>query len=56
MQTEIAIGLQACLRVGRLMDRGRAAPETISIVKRNSSGKALEIARMAPRTCWAATA
>ena len=47
MQTEIAIGLQACLRVGRLMDRGRAAPETISIVKRNSSGKALEIARMA---------
>ena len=46
MQTEIAIGLQACLRVGRLKDEGRAAPEAISIVKRNSCGKALEIARM----------
>jgi glutaryl-CoA dehydrogenase len=47
MQTEIAIGLQACLRVGRLKDEGRAAPEAISLIKRNSAGKALEIARMA---------
>ncbi|MEX2647782.1 MAG: acyl-CoA dehydrogenase [Alphaproteobacteria bacterium] len=47
MQTEIAIGLQACLRVGRLKDAGRATPEMISIVKRNSCGKAIEIARMA---------
>ena len=47
MQTEIAIGLQACLRVGRLKDEGRAAPEVVSIVKRNSAGKALEIARTA---------
>jgi glutaryl-CoA dehydrogenase len=47
MQTEISIGLQAVLRVGRLMDEGRAAPEMISLVKRNSCGKALEIARMA---------
>ncbi len=47
MQTEIALGLQACLRVGRLMDEGLAAPETVSIVKRNSAGKALEIARVA---------
>lgn len=47
MQTEITIGLQAVLRVGRLMDEGRAAPEMISLVKRNSCGKALEIARMA---------
>ncbi len=47
MQTEIAIGLQACLRVGRLRDEGRAAPETISLIKRNSCGKALDIARMA---------
>lgn len=47
MQTEIAIGLQACLRVGRLKDEGRASPEMISIVKRNSCGKALEIARKA---------
>ncbi|MBC6439888.1 MAG: acyl-CoA dehydrogenase [Rhodospirillales bacterium] len=46
MQTEIAIGLQACLRVGRLKDEGRAAPEAISIIKRNSCGKALDIARM----------
>ncbi|MGQ0664979.1 MAG: acyl-CoA dehydrogenase [Pseudomonadota bacterium] len=45
MQTEIAIGLQAVLRVGRLMDEGRAAPEMISLVKRNSCGKALDIAR-----------
>ncbi len=47
MQTEIAIGLQASLRVGRLMDEGRAAPEMISLVKRNSCGKALDIVRMA---------
>ena len=47
MQTEITLGLQACLRVGRLMDEGRAAPEMISLIKRNSCGKALDIARMA---------
>jgi glutaryl-CoA dehydrogenase len=47
MMTEIAIGLQAVLRVGRLLDEGRAAPEMISLVKRNSCGKALDIARMA---------
>jgi len=47
MQTEIALGLQAALRVGRLMDEGRAAPEMISLIKRNNCGKALEIARMA---------
>jgi glutaryl-CoA dehydrogenase len=47
MQTEIALGLQACLRVGRLMDEGEDVPEMISIIKRNSCGKALDIARMA---------
>jgi glutaryl-CoA dehydrogenase len=47
MQTEISLGLQASLRVGRLMDEGRAAPEMISIVKRNNCGKALQIAREA---------
>ena len=47
MLTEIAIGLQSCLRVGRLMDEGRATPEMVSIIKRNSCGKALDIARMA---------
>jgi glutaryl-CoA dehydrogenase len=47
MLTEITIGLQACLRVGRLMDEGRATPEMVSIIKRNSCGKALDIARMA---------
>jgi glutaryl-CoA dehydrogenase len=47
MQTEIALGLQACLRVGRLMDEGRATAEMVSLVKRNSAGKALEIARTA---------
>ncbi len=47
MQTEITIGLQAALRVGRLRDQGRAAPEMISLIKRNSCGKALDIARMA---------
>lgn len=47
MQTDIALGLQGSLRVGRLMDEGRFAPEMISIVKRNNCGKALDIARMA---------
>ncbi|WP_374448334.1 acyl-CoA dehydrogenase [Stella sp.] len=47
MQTEITIGLQACLRVGRLKDEGKAAPEMISLIKRNSCGKALDIARQA---------
>jgi len=47
MQTEIALGLQASLQVGRLFDEGRMAPEMISIVKRNNCGKALDIARMA---------
>ena len=47
MQTEIALGLQGSLRVGRLFDDGRVAPEMISIVKRNNCGKALDIARMA---------
>ena len=47
MQTEIALGLQACLRVGRLMDEGNAAPEMISLIKRNNCGKSLDIARMA---------
>ncbi|MEK9734931.1 MAG: acyl-CoA dehydrogenase, partial [Paracoccaceae bacterium] len=47
MQTEISLGLQASLRVGRLMDEANAAPEMISIVKRNNCGKALDIARMA---------
>lgn len=46
MQTEIALGLQASLRVGRLMDQGRFAPEMISIIKRNNCGKALDIARL----------
>ncbi len=47
MQTEIALGLQASLRVGRLMDEGRMAPEMISLIKRNNCGKALDIARQA---------
>ena len=47
MQTEIALGLQGSLRVGRLMDEGRFAPEMISLVKRNNCGKALDIARQA---------
>jgi glutaryl-CoA dehydrogenase len=47
MQTEIALGLQASLRVGRLMEEGRAAPEMISIVKRNNCGKALDVTRLA---------
>jgi glutaryl-CoA dehydrogenase len=47
MQTKITLGLQASLRVGRLMDEGRAAPEMISLVKRNNCGEALDIARLA---------
>jgi glutaryl-CoA dehydrogenase len=47
MQTEIALGLQSVLRVGHLLDEDRAAPEMISLVKRNSCGKSLDIARMA---------
>ncbi|TMH15771.1 MAG: acyl-CoA dehydrogenase [Betaproteobacteria bacterium] len=47
MQTDITLGLQGCLRLGRLKDEGRAAPEITSIMKRNSCGKALDIARMA---------
>jgi glutaryl-CoA dehydrogenase len=47
MQTEITLGLQGCLRLGRLKDKGLAAPEITSIVKRNSCGKALDIARAA---------
>ncbi len=47
MQTEIALGLQGCLRLGRLKDEGKDAPEITSIMKRNSCGKALDIARVA---------
>lgn len=47
MQTEIALGLQASLRVGRLLDQGKMAPQMVSIVKRNNCGKALDIARLA---------
>ncbi len=47
MQTEITLGLQGALRVGRLMDEARAAPEMISLIKRNNCGKALDIARLA---------
>ena len=47
MQTEIALGLHAVLRLGRLMDEGRSTPEMVSLLKRNSCGKALEIARYA---------
>jgi len=47
MQTEITLGLQGCLRLGRMKDEGSAAVEIISIMKRNSCGKALDIARMA---------
>jgi len=45
MQTEITLGLQGCLRVGRLLDENKCAPENISLIKRNSCGKALAIAR-----------
>jgi glutaryl-CoA dehydrogenase len=47
MQTEISLGLQAALRVGRLIDEDKMVPEMISLIKRNNCGKALEIARMA---------
>ena len=47
MQTEIALGLQAALRVGRLFDQGQMAPEMVSLIKRNNCGKALDIARAA---------
>jgi glutaryl-CoA dehydrogenase len=47
MQTEITLGLSACLHAGRLMDQGQLAPEAISLIKRNSCGKALDIARTA---------
>ncbi|GEK71888.1 MULTISPECIES: acyl-CoA dehydrogenase [Halomonas] len=47
MQTEIALGLQAALRVGRMIDDGQLVPETISLIKRNNCGKALDIARQA---------
>src|SRR6185295_7141361 len=47
MQTDIALGLQAALRVGRLMDAGRSTPEMVSLIKRNNCGKALDIARVA---------
>ena len=49
MVTEIALGLQAALRVGRLLDEGELIPETISLIKRNNCGKALDIARHRPR-------
>ncbi|MXX30320.1 MAG: acyl-CoA dehydrogenase, partial [Gammaproteobacteria bacterium] len=47
MQTEIALGLQGCLRIGRLLDEARLAVENISLMKRNNCGKALDIARLA---------
>ena len=47
MQTEITLGLHACLRVGRLMDEHRATPEMVSLIKRNNAGKALDVARVA---------
>ena len=47
MQTEITLGLQAALRVGRLIDEGQMIPEMISLIKRNNCGKALDVARMA---------
>jgi glutaryl-CoA dehydrogenase len=47
MQTEITLGLHACLRLGRLKDEGRAVPEMISLLKRNNCGKSLDIARVA---------
>ncbi|MCH2547646.1 MAG: acyl-CoA dehydrogenase [Alphaproteobacteria bacterium] len=47
MLTEISLGLQGCLRVGRLIDEGKQVPDMISLIKRNSAGKALDIARVA---------
>ena len=47
MQTEITLGLHGCLRLGRLMDEGKCAPDAISLLKRNNAGKALDIARVA---------
>lgn len=47
MLTEISLGLQACLRVGRLFEAGKMAPEMVSVIKRNNCGKALDIARLA---------
>ena len=47
MQTEISLGLQGCLRLGRMMDAAQASPELVSLMKRNNCGKALDIARMA---------
>jgi glutaryl-CoA dehydrogenase len=47
MQTEIGLGLQGCLQAGRLKDDNKLAPELISLLKRNSCGKALDIARTA---------
>jgi glutaryl-CoA dehydrogenase len=47
MQTEISLGLLGALRLGKLMDQGKAAPEIISLMKRNNCGKALDIARVA---------
>src|SRR5262249_56447818 len=47
MQTEITLGLHATLRLGRLLEAGRAAPPAVSLLKRNNCGKALEIARLA---------
>ena len=47
MQTEISIGLQSVLRLGQMIDKGLGSPETISLLKRNNCGKALEVARLA---------
>ena len=47
MQTEITLGLHAALRLGRLLEEGRAAPAAVSLLKRNNCGKALDIARLA---------
>jgi glutaryl-CoA dehydrogenase len=47
MSTEISLGRQACLRVGRLMEEGRAKPEMVSLIKRNNCGKALDMVRTA---------
>ena len=54
MQTEITLGLHACLQLGRLFDQGRANHEAVSLLKRNNCGKALDIARSRV-TCTGAT-